>query len=108
MNFKERERLLDDVCRFGPAAKVAGAGRGEGPGALPVRGLLIELVRLARQGLNNQGSPEESEYLTLLDRRLGGEGGCPAARLAIDWEGAMGRNPLKLVEALSQTQVEVA
>ena len=110
MTFKERERLLDDVCRSGPAARVPaqGPGRGEGAGAVPVRGLLIELVRLARQGLNNQGSPEESEYLALLDRRLGGEGGCPAARLAADWEGPMSRNPLKVVEALSQTQVEVA
>src|SRR3989449_1073217 len=110
MTFKERERLLDDVCRSGPAARVPaqGPGRGEGAGAVPVRGLLIELVRLARQGLNNQGSPEESEYLALLDRRLGGEGGCPAARLAADWEGPMSRNPLKLVEALAQTQVEVA
>jgi hypothetical protein len=76
--------------------------------APPARDLLIDLVRLARQGLNNQGAPEESEYLTLLDRRLGGEGGCPAARLAADWEGTMGRNPVKLVEALSQPQVEVA
>ena len=75
---------------------------------MPARDLLIELVRLARQGLNNQGCPEESEHLALLDRRLGGEGGCPAARLAADWEGPMGRNPLKLVEALSQTQVEVS
>jgi len=110
MTFKERERLLDDVCRVGPAARLSapGPGRGEGQATLPVRGLLIELVRLARQGLNNQGSPDESEYLTLLDRRLGGEGGCPAARLAADWEGSMGSNPLKLVEALSQTQVEVA
>ena len=108
MTFKERERLLDDVCRSGPAARVPGPGRGEGPGTLPVRALLIEIVRLARQGLNNQGCPEESEYLTLLDRRLGGEGGCPGARLAADWEGPMGHNPLKLVEALSQSQVEVA
>ena len=75
---------------------------------MPARDLLIDLVRLARQGLNNQGYPEESEHLALLDRRLGGEGGCPAARLAMDWEGPMGRNPLKLVEALSQNQVEVA
>jgi len=110
MTFKERERLLDDVCRLGPAARLPAqsAAKGEGAGAVPVRALLIDLVRLARQGLNNQGSPEESEYLTLLDRRLGGEGGCPAARLAADWEGSMGRNPLKVVEALSQTQVEVA
>ncbi len=109
MSFKEREHLLDEVCRSGPAARVPapGQGRGETSGSVPVRHLLIELVRLARQGLNNQGSPEESGYLALLDRRLGGEGGCPAARLAADWEGPMGRNPLKLVEALSQAQVEV-
>src|SRR6266850_2019763 len=111
MSFKERERLLEDVCRAGPAARLPAPaqGRGEGTaGTVPARDLLIELVRLARQGLNNQGCPEESEHLAILDRRLGGEGGCPAARLAADWEGPMGRNPLKLVEALSQTQVEVS
>jgi glutamate--cysteine ligase len=110
MTFKERERLLDEVCRLGPAARAPASpqGRGESNGSVPVRHVLMELVRLARQGLNNQGCPEESEYLALLDRRLGGEGGCPAARLVADWEGPMGRNPLKLVEALSQAQVEVA
>src|SRR3989454_268141 len=113
LSFKERERLLEEVCRLGPAARVPappGAGHGDAPakGTVPVRDILIEVVRLARQGLNNQGCPEESDYLALLDRRLGGEGGCPAARLAADWEGPMSRNPLKLVEALSQTQVEVA
>jgi len=111
MTFKERERLLEDVCRTGPAARVLARlqGRGETTAAsVPVRDLLIEIVRLARQGLNNQGCPEESEHLAVLDRRLGGEGGCPAARLAADWEGAFGRNPLKLVEALSQTRIEVS
>jgi glutamate--cysteine ligase len=107
LTFKERERLLEDVCRTGPGARVPAksAGRGEAAGTVPARDLLIELVRLARQGLNNQGCPEESEHLALLDRRLGGEGGCPAARLAADWEGPMGRNPVRLVEAMSQSQV---
>lgn len=107
LTFKDRERLLDDVCRAGPAARLAApvSGRGDAParGTVVARDLLIEIVRLARQGLNNQGCPEESEYLGLLDRRLGGEGGCPAARLASDWEGPLGRNPVKLVEALADS-----
>jgi glutamate--cysteine ligase len=108
--FKDRERLLDDACRVGPAARLAASGSGRGDaaprGTVVARDLLIEIVRLARQGLNNQGCPEESEYLDLLDRRLGGEGGCPAARLAADWEGSLGRNPVKLVEALGQPAFE--
>ena len=113
MTFRERERLLDEVCRTGPAARVPGtaAQRLEGPGGGPVlvRDVLIELVRLARQGLNNQGAPaEEAESLDLLDRRLGGEGGCPAYRLAADWDGSIGRDPRKLVEALAQASLEVA
>jgi glutamate--cysteine ligase len=113
MTFRDRERLLDEVCRQGPAARVPGgaAARLEGSGGGPVlvRDVLIELVRLARQGLNNQGAPaEEAEYLDLLDRRLGGEGGCPAARLAADWEGTLGRDPRRLVEALAQASVGVA
>jgi glutamate--cysteine ligase len=109
--FKDRERLLDDACRMGPAARVplplTGRGDASARGTVVVRDLLIEIVRLARQGLNNQGCPEESEHLGLLDRRLGGEGGCPAARLAADWDGPLGRNPVKLVEALSQSASEV-
>ena len=113
LSFKERERLLEEVCRQGPAARVPappGTGHGDAParGTVPARDLLIEIVRLARQGLNNQGCPEESDHLALLDRRLGGEGGCPAARLAADWEGPLGQNPVKLVEALSQAALEVA
>lgn len=111
MTFKERVALLEDVCRKGPAARlpVARAPRSEGAGhASLVRDLLIDLVRLARQGLNNQGAPEEASFLDLLDRRLGGEGGCPAHRLAADWEGALGRDPRKLVESLSQAALAVA
>ncbi len=106
MTFKERVALLDDVCKQGPAARLPQARpqRGEGPGRAPalVRDLLLEVVRLARQGLNNQGAPEEASFLDLLDRRLGGEGGCPAHRLAADWEGSMGRDPVRLIEATSQ------
>jgi glutamate--cysteine ligase len=112
LTFKDRERLLDEVCRAGPAARIPAPGTGRGDASsrkpVPVRDLLIDIVRLARQGLNNQGCPEESDHLDLLDRRLGGEGGCPAARLAADWEGPLGRNPVKLVEALSQSALEVA
>ncbi len=107
MTFKERVGLLDDVCRFGPAARISIAARGTrgeagARGPVLVRDLLIELVRLARQGLNNQGAPEEASFLDLLDRRLGGEGGCPAHRLAADWEGPLGRDPVRLIEATSQ------
>jgi glutamate--cysteine ligase len=98
MTFKERNALLEEVCRKGPAAHLPGnrAPRGEGAPGGPalVRDILIELVRLARQGLNNQGAPEEAAFLDLLDRRLGGEGGCPAHRLA--------------AEALSQASLTVA
>jgi glutamate--cysteine ligase len=104
MSFRDRERLLDDVCRQGPAARLpAAAARGEGPGrGVLARDLLLDLVRIARQGLNNQGSPEEQSYLAPLDRRLGGEGGCPAYRLAADWTGSLQQDPRRLVEALSR------
>ncbi len=106
LTFKERVALLEDVCRHGPAARLpeGRSGRAESAGHAPslVRDLLIEMVRLARQGLNNQGVPEEAAFLDLLDRRLGGEGGCPAYRLTAEWEGAMGRDAGKLIEATSQ------
>ena len=113
MSFKERDQLLGEVCRVGPAARVPGdpAPRAEGGARerVLVRDLLLDLVRLARQGLNNQGAPaDEADFLDLLDRRLGGEGGCPAARLAADWEGPLQRDPRRLVEALSQTALQVA
>jgi glutamate--cysteine ligase len=113
MSFKERDQLLADVCRLGPSARLPGEGpaRGEGGPREPVlvRDLLLDLVRLARQGLNNQGAPaDEADYLDLLDRRLGGEGGCPASRLVADWEGPLQRDPRRLVEALSQTALLVA
>lgn len=104
MSFKDRERLLDEVCRRGPAARVVlQGGRHEAPGkgGVIVRDLLLEIVRLARQGLNNQGAPVEEAYLDLLDRRLGGEGGCPGFRLAADWTGAFKQDPRRLVEALA-------
>jgi len=107
MAFKDRVALLDEVCRFGPATRLTSSSRGpRSDGAMRepalVRDLLIELVRLARQGLNNQGAPEEGSFLDLLDRRLGGEGGCPAFRLAADWEGPLQRDPVRLIEATSQ------
>jgi len=110
--FKDRVALLDEVCRHGPAARLpeARGSRGDGAGRAPslVRDLLIEMVRLARQGLNNQAVPEEAAFLDLLDRRLGGEGGCPAHRLMVDWEGAMGRDPGRLIEAASQLTLTTA
>jgi glutamate--cysteine ligase len=113
MTFKERDQLLVDACRLGPAARVPGTGAARGEGgareSVLARDLLIELVRLARQGLNNQGAPaDEADCLDLLDRRLGGEGGCPASRLAAEWEGPLQRDPRRLIEALSQTALLVA
>jgi glutamate--cysteine ligase len=110
LTFKERQRLLEEVSRQGPATRIAAAaGRPEGSSARPllVRDLLIDLVRLARQGLNNQGAAaEEIACLDLLDRRLGGEGGCPAHRLAADWEGPLGRDPRALVDSLTRSAPE--
>jgi glutamate--cysteine ligase len=100
MAFKDRVHLLEEAARVGPAARLP-PGSGERAPSL-VRDLLIELVRLARQGLNNQGAPEEATCLDLLDRRLGGEGGCPAARLVAEWEGTMGRDPSKLIDSSSR------
>ncbi|HXH28493.1 MAG TPA: glutamate-cysteine ligase family protein, partial [Candidatus Polarisedimenticolia bacterium] len=107
MTFRERNALLDEVCRLGPQARLPGAKGGRG-GPRRARDLLLELVRLARQGLNNQGVPEEASFLDLLDRRLGGEGGCPAARLAADWEGPMQHDPRRLVEALEPITLQEA
>lgn len=107
MTFRDRERLLDDICKQGPAARIpAGGAKGDAPArGVLVRDLLLDLVRIARQGLNNQGCPEEQAYLDLLDRRLGGEGGCPAFRLAADWAGALQQDPRRLVEIHSQTAI---
>ncbi|MBI4169518.1 MAG: glutamate--cysteine ligase [Acidobacteria bacterium] len=110
MSFRDRERLLDDACRLGPAARLplpSQRNEGTARGGALARDLLIEIVRLARQGLNNQGCPAEEAHLDLLDRRLGGEGGCPAHRLAADWNGPMGQDARRLVEALSQAALEV-
>ncbi len=111
MTFKERQRLLEEVSRSGPATRFAHAtARPDGPAPRPllVRDLLIDLVRLARQGLNNQGAAaEEIAFLDALDRRLGGEGGCPAYRLAADWEGPLGRNPRALVDSLAPAGQEI-
>ncbi len=105
MSVRERNHLLDEVCKKGPGARLpvaeSKAEAGARAGTL-VRDALTELVRLARQGLNNQGVPEEAAHLDLLDRRLGGEGGCPAHRLAREWDGSMKKDPRLLVEALSR------
>jgi glutamate--cysteine ligase len=109
MSVRERNHLLDDVCKAGPAARLPiGESRdddGARTGAL-VRDVLTDLVRLARQGLNNQGVPEEAAFLDPLDRRLGGEGGCPAHRLAREWDGPMKKDPRLLVESLSRTGLD--
>ncbi|HEU4403306.1 MAG TPA: glutamate-cysteine ligase family protein [Candidatus Polarisedimenticolia bacterium] len=108
MTFKERDGLLEEIARLGPAAPLPGARAKAGAAQALVRDALIELVRLARQGLNNQGATaDEAAYLDLLDRRLGGEGGCPGHRLAADWEGPLERNPQRLVEALAQGALAV-
>jgi len=102
MSFREREALLDAAIRLGPLAPVPGGRTSRTGSPLLARDLLIDLVRLARQGLNNQGAPDEAAHLDRLDRRLGGEGGCPAYRLAAAWEGDLQRDPRKLITYLTR------
>ena len=108
LSFRQRDDLLERVAREGPAARFPGsAARGDRSAKAParVRDLLIELVRLARQGLNNQGAPEEGAWLDRLERRLGSEGGCPAYQLAAAWDGPFERDPRRLVERLSHSDL---
>jgi glutamate--cysteine ligase len=110
MTFRQRDALHEAVCREGPAARfpLASSPRGERAGRSPVRvrDLLVDLVRLARQGLNNQGVPDEGAYLDLLERRLGSEGSCPAYRLSTAWETQLERDPRRLVEMLSSNALD--
>jgi len=111
MTFRERNHLLDEVCRLGPRAHLPAEEDSAGKSARGrplARDVLVDLVRLARQGLNNQGVPEEAAFLDLLDRRLGGEGGCPAYKLAAEWEGSLGRDPGRLVELLSRITLDAS
>ena len=87
-----------------------GARWADGSRAQPVlvRDVLVEVVRLARQGLNNQGAPAEAAYLDTLDLRLGGDGGCPARRLLHAWDGEMQRDPARLVDHLSRNTLRDA
>ena len=106
MTFRGREKLLDEIGRKGPAARMpsgwpsflGGTGHRRGQ----VVEALTELVRLARQGLNNQGVPEEGAMLDRLDELIAEGGGCPAHRLAIDWDGPKGGDRRRLVESLSR------
>jgi len=66
-----------------------------------VRDLLLDLLRLAREGLTRQNITGETTFLDPLDRRVAEEGSSPAVGLAADWEGRLRRDPRALVSALS-------
>jgi glutamate--cysteine ligase len=110
LTMKERNALLDEICRRGPDARMPGERWAGGARSQPalVRDVLVEVVRLARLGLNNQGTPAEAAYLDTLDLRLGGEGGCPARRLLRAWDEEMQRDPARLVEHLSRNTLRDA
>jgi len=105
MSFRRRDKLLDEICQKGPAARITpgGARYSSVPrGGIPVIEVLADLVRLARQGLNNQGVPEEGAILDRLDRLIAEEGGCPAHALAARWEGGDHKDPAHLIAYLSR------
>jgi glutamate--cysteine ligase len=112
MTFRQREKLLDEVCREGPAARFRPGGAryaGAGRSGAPVIEVLSELVRLARQGLNNQGASEEGACLDRLDRLIADGGGCPAIALRDLWEGPGAGDRDGLIAYLSRnTLSEVA
>jgi glutamate--cysteine ligase len=101
MTFEERNRLLDDVCRLGPDAPMP-AGRRAAPGrpAATVRDALGEVLRLAREGLERQGSSRESRFIAPLAAWLSDGFGCPARRLLHEWQGSLAGDPRRLVEHL--------
>jgi glutamate--cysteine ligase len=103
MTMDERNQLLDDVCRLGPEAPMpAGPTGGARPKAGPVRVLLGEVLRLARQGLRHQGAADEEVWIEPLERRLAG-GGCAARSLLDAWDGHLARDPGRLVAELART-----
>lgn len=103
MTMDERNRLLDDVCRLGPGAPMpVGRTGGARPKAEPVRALLGEVLRLARQGLRSQGAPAEAIWIDTLERRLANGDGCPARSLLDAWDGRLARDPGRLVAELGR------
>jgi glutamate--cysteine ligase len=105
MPFRRREKLLDEICRKGPAARITPGGArysGAPKAGVQVIEVLSDLIRLARQGLNNQGVPEEGGLLDRLDRLIAEEGGCPAHALIARWERQEGGDPAGMIEYLSR------
>jgi glutamate--cysteine ligase len=102
MRFEERVALLDAVCREGPDAALPRASRAAGDRPGRVRDLIEEIVRLARRGLAAQGHADETAWLAPLEKRLGTDDACPARALLRHWTAPSGRNPHRLVEALSR------
>lgn len=102
MTMDERNRLLDDVCRLGPDAPIPpGRAGGARQKTEPVRVFLPEVLRLARQGLKNQGAPAEAIWIDPLERRLA-NGGCPARALLDAWDGRLGGDSGRLVAELGR------
>jgi glutamate--cysteine ligase len=102
MRFEERVALLDAVCREGPEAMLPRSPRAAGDGPRRARDLVEEIVRLARRGLAAQGHADETAWLAPLERRLATEDASPAGALLRRWNGPFGRDPHRLVEALSR------
>ena len=104
MTFEERNALLDAVCRMGPEAPLPQRLYGR----RTARDLALEVVALARRGLETQGHPEDGAWLRPLERTLQDPTGCPARALLDSWEGAMGRDPRRLIETLAASTIEEA
>jgi glutamate--cysteine ligase len=98
--FTQREALLDEVCRLGPAASLPARRGAAAPGT--VGDLFPEILRLARGGLASQGDPGAVVWLDRLAARLATDGGCPARRLLEFWNAGPAGAPGRLVDELSR------
>jgi glutamate--cysteine ligase len=94
--YADRNAFLDEVCRAGRLARLPGAPPG---GPQRAGDLFGTLLGLARTGLEAQGFAAEGAFLAPLADRARGT---PAERLVTDWDGAFGRNPGRLIAALSE------
>jgi glutamate--cysteine ligase len=99
--FRERETLLDAVCREGPEAPLPGHG------GAPARAvdLIPEVLALARRGLAAQGAPAEGLWLERLESRFREDGGCPARRVLAVWNGTPGGDQQRLIDELSRNTI---
>jgi len=97
-SFDEREALADAVCKDGLRAALPG---GKGIVLDAARALLkIAHEGLGRQGLRNAAGDDEQRWLRPLDERMA-RGASASDDIRARWEGELGRNPRKLIEALT-------